>query len=170
MFVSALAAYPYGVIQNVNFFTTGALIVAFGAAVARSRGLDAAGRFSGLLFAIAGLGLVGAGLFPMRMEYGKFVEPAAHTIPSVIAFLAAAFALIATANSKAARRASSAMANLAGLLGVAAIAGVAVMAKLAIPETGPLHANLGLVQRIVIACWMGGILLVALATLRRAKI
>jgi hypothetical membrane protein len=64
--ISALAAWPAGWIQNVNFYVTGALTVAFALALHRGVRSTRRGATGVVLQALGGLGVVLAGVFPWR--------------------------------------------------------------------------------------------------------
>jgi len=68
--ISALAAWPTGWLQNVNFYVAGVLTLAF--AVALDHGVQPTRRGGAgvALLGLGGLGLVWAGIFPWKMVDG----------------------------------------------------------------------------------------------------
>ena len=82
--ISALAAWPTGWIQTINFYVVGLLMMAF--AVALHLGVQATRR-GGTGFALllmSGLGLVLAGVFPWHMVNGVPTETPAHVVGAVM--------------------------------------------------------------------------------------
>ena len=92
--ISALAAWPTGWIQNVNFYVAGVLTMAF--AVALHHGVQPTRRGSAgvALLVLGGLGLVWAGIFPWKMVDGVPAETATHVIGAVMVFTATGLGLI----------------------------------------------------------------------------
>ena len=92
--ISALAAWPTGWIQNVNFYIAGVLTIAF--AVALHHGVQRTRRAGAgvALLGLGGLGLVWAGIFPWKMVDGVPTETAPHVIGAVTVFTATGLGLI----------------------------------------------------------------------------
>src|SRR5262245_66219913 len=93
--IIALAAWPTGWIQNVNFHVAGVLTMAF--AVALHHGVQPTRRGGAgvTLLVLGGLGLVWAGTFPWKMVDGVPTETALHVIGAVMVFTATGLGFIA---------------------------------------------------------------------------
>jgi len=92
--VSALAAWPHGWVQNVNFVVFGLLTIWF--AVGLHRGL-ASSRFGiagPALFAVTGLGLIWAAVFPLRLNAAGDFVPGLHPVGGSLFFIGSALALL----------------------------------------------------------------------------
>jgi hypothetical membrane protein len=151
--ISALAAGPYGWVQNVSFIATGALL----AICALGLQLVLASRSSSVLgpalLASGGLGLIGAGIFPATDATGAFSREIEHVVAAAIAFLGAALGLVVTSRSLtlAAEWRRYAPYTLATGIGVLLI--FLVTFALAAPPEAPLHSWLGLLQRVTVFFW-----------------
>src|SRR5262245_60798081 len=82
--ISALAAWPTGWIQILNFYVTGALTIAF--ALTLHRGVRATPwgwiGVAGLI--LGGVGVIVAGIFPWVMINGVPTETAPHVVGAVL--------------------------------------------------------------------------------------
>jgi hypothetical membrane protein len=92
--ISALAAWPTGWIQNVNFYVTGTLGIAF--AFALHRGVEPTWRGGAgvALLVTGGIGVVLAGVFPWRMVNGIPTETPPHVVGAIMTFAATGVGLI----------------------------------------------------------------------------
>ena len=81
--ISALAAWPTGWIQNLNFYVMGALTIIFALALHRSVRPTSRGGAGVALLAIGGLGLVLDGLFPWKMVSGVPTETPPHVVGAI---------------------------------------------------------------------------------------
>ena len=102
--ISALAAWPTGWIQSLNFYVTGALMIVF--ALALHRGVQPTPRGSaGIAFlAMGGVGIVLAGLFPWRMVDGVPTETAPHIVGAIVTFAGTGLGLVVTSRRMKADR------------------------------------------------------------------
>lgn len=92
--VSALAAWPYGWVQNVNFVLFGLLTIWF--AVGLHRGLVPSrfGIAGPALFVVTGLGSLWAGVFPLRLNAAGDFVPGLHPVGGSLFFIGSALALL----------------------------------------------------------------------------
>ena len=91
--ISALAAWPTGWIQNINFHVTGTLAMVFAAALHHGVQPTRRGEAGVALLALGGLGVVWAGVFPWKMVDGVPTETVPHVIGAVMASPPPALAL-----------------------------------------------------------------------------
>lgn len=73
--VSALAAWPHGLVQTVNFVVFGLLTFAFAIGLHRGLAPSRFGIVGPALFAVTGLGLLWAAAFPLRSERCRRSRP-----------------------------------------------------------------------------------------------
>src|SRR5574342_36434 len=165
--VSALAAWPYGWVQNVNFLVTGALVVAF--AVALRHGVEQRrhGWIALALLSASGLGVILVGLVPWRRVDGALVEPAWHGAGAIMTFLGAGLGLIAMSRRMVADPAWRRSAGYVLASGVAIVLLFVILAGFAIEDEMPLHPWAGLLQRIVLAIWLPCIVVLGSKLLRK---
>src|SRR5919201_4915917 len=88
--ISALAAWPLGWVQRLNFILAGVLMFAYAIGVHAAVHLGRRGALGPALIAVSGLGLIVAGIIPWRRGDGDFIVPAGHVMGAMMAFLGAA--------------------------------------------------------------------------------
>jgi hypothetical membrane protein len=151
--ISALAAWPYGWVQKLNFFVFSALMLAY--AVGLQRGVQP-GRANWIGFAflwVSGVGLLVAGLFSWQRAAGDLIVPIGHRVGAVMSFIGAGLGLTAMSRAMVADPKWRSVASYALVCGVAIIVMFVLMGPLAVREDAPLHAWAGLLQRIVLVAW-----------------
>ena len=152
--ISALAAWPAGWVQNLNFYVFGTLTIAFAVGLHLGLRPTREGVVGPAVLVMSGVGAVLAGVFPMlRGTDGAVVEPIGHAVAAIMTFLGAGIGFIVV--SRRMRR-DPHWASVAGLTlasGVAIILMFLLMAALAVPQNGPLHRWFGLLQRAVLTVW-----------------
>ncbi|HET9144425.1 DUF998 domain-containing protein [Actinophytocola sp.] len=166
--ISDLEAGPGGWVQQVNFVVFGLLLIAFAVGLHRCLRRSRWAVAGPAMLAGNGVGMVIAGVFPMREDAaGLTYDPTGvHTINGAIFFLTIGAGLIVLS-----RRLTGdpGFRDLSGYLlatGIALLALFVVLSVLTRPAEAPLHPWLGLAQRIALATWLLAILLLA-ARLRR---
>lgn len=164
--VSALAAWPLGWVQNLNFFVFGPLLIAY--AIGLHRGVHGARLVAVGFLVISGLGVVLAGLTPWRHTTTGYEVPFFHRVAAVIAFGGAGFGLAAMSRDMRRDRNWRDLATLALVGGIAIVVGFVATAGLGLRDGAPLHAWAGLMQRFVILVWLACTLRLALR-LRRVR-
>jgi len=92
--ISALAAWPSGWIQNINFFVLGVLMVAYAIGLNLGMRQGKGGLIGPALLVVSGLGLLVAGSFPMSRAGTAFVVPPGHLVGAVLSFLGAGIGLV----------------------------------------------------------------------------
>jgi len=160
--ISALAAWPTGWIQNVNFYIAGVLTIAF--AVALHHGVQRTRRAGAgvALLGLGGLGLVWAGIFPWKMVDGVPTETAPHVIGAVTVFTATGLGLIVFSRRMIADPRWRDLATYTMVTGIAVLLLFVVVGLFAIDDGAPLHAWAGLLQRVLCAVWFTCLIVVAL--------
>ena len=92
--VSALAAWPHGWVQNVNFVVFGLLTLGFAAGLHRGLAPSRFGIAGPAIFAVTGLGLLWAAAFPLRLDAAGELVPGLHPVGGVMFFGGSALALV----------------------------------------------------------------------------
>ena len=150
--ISALAAWPLGWLQNLNFYVFGVLLIAF--AVGLHLGMTPGGVAGPAALAASGVATMLAAAFPMfRGPDGTVVEPIGHIAAAFGTFLGTGVGYILV--SRRMRR-DPQWAGVAGVtlaVGVAIVVGFLLMAPLAAAPSGPLHRWFGLLQRMILLVW-----------------
>ena len=164
--VSALAAWPGGWIQNLNFVATGLLMIAFALGLHCGIRPGRGGAVGPALLALGGIGLVVAGLFPWRLTEGAFIVPAGHVVGAVLSFLSTAGGFVVVSWRMAGDPASHRLSVYVFATGIAIIALFLIFGIYVRPPNAPLHPWLGLVQRVTVAVWFVCTLVLAIRLLR----
>ncbi|MFL5617280.1 MAG: DUF998 domain-containing protein [Gemmatimonadaceae bacterium] len=160
--ISALAAYPTGWLQRLNFYQLGALMAFFTIGLHRAVGRTHYGGAGIGLLLLNAAGLFVAGTFSWIMVDGVPTETAPHVAGAVMAFAGAGLGLMALAPRLRTDPRWRALATYTLATGATILALFVLMATLAIPDSAPLHRWVGLIQRIVVALWFA--CTIALAT------
>ena len=166
--ISALAAWPTGWIQNVNFYVAGVLTVAFAMALHDGVHPTRRGGAGVALLVLGGLGLVWAGIFPWTMVDGVPTETAPHVIGAVMVFTATGIGFIAFSRRMIADPLWRDLATYTMLTGIAILFLFVAIGFFAIDNRAPLHAWAGLLQRVLCAVWFTCLIVLALR-LRRGR-
>jgi len=149
--VSALAAWPHGWVQNLNFVVLGLLTLGFAAGL--HRGL-APSRFAiagPVLFAVTGVGALWAAVFPIRMDAaGVPYDPGLHLVGGLMFFPVSALALVVISFRVARDRDWAPLAIPVRVAGILIIATIPAMIIFVGPEDAPLHDWFGLFQRVLV--------------------
>lgn len=160
--VSALAAWPTGWIQNMNFLVTGALLIAFALALHNGVQPTRRGGTGVALLVLGGLGVVWAGIFPWTMVDGVPTETAPHVIGAVMAFAATGFGFFVFSRRMSADSRWRHLATYTRLTGIAVLLLFVAVGFFAIDDGAPLHAWAGLLQRLLCAVWFACLIVLAI--------
>lgn len=160
--ISALAAWPTGWIQNINFYVTGALLTAFAVALRHGVQPTRRGGAGVALLALGGLGVVWAGIFPWKMVDGVPTETPAHVIGAVIAFAATGLGFLLFSRRMIADPRWRNLASYTRLTGIAVLLLFVAVGFFAVDAGAPLHAWAGLLQRVLCAVWFLCVIVLAI--------
>jgi len=165
--ISALAAWPAGWIQNLNFYAFGTLTIAFAVGLHLGLRPSPGGVVGPAVLVMSGVGTVLAGVFPMlRGTDGVLVEPIGHVVAAIMTFLGAGTGFIVVSRRMGRDPQWASVAGLTLACGVAIVLMFVLMAALAVPQNGPLHPWFGLLQRAVLAVWFPWQIVLAVRLLR----
>ena len=159
--VSALAAWPTGWIQVLNFCIAGALTIAF--ALGLHAGVRPARRGAAgfPLLVAGGVGLVLAGVFPWKMVNGVPTETPAHVAGAVTTFAATGLGLVVFSRRMKADPRWSDLSAYTMITGIAVLVLFVIVGFFAIDVGAPLHPWTGLIQRILAVVWFACLIVLA---------
>jgi hypothetical membrane protein len=162
--VSDLTAGPYRWAQQLNFAVFGLLLIALAAGLGRAVRQTRAGVVGPGILALNGVGLVLAGIFPLRENAaGAVYDPnGVHSVKGAIFFLGIGIALVALSVRLRADPRWRDLATYSSVTGIALVVLFFALGLLALRAGAPLHHWLGLLQRLVLAVWFPCIILLAL--------
>ena len=167
--ISALAAWPGGWVQNVNFVVFGLLMIAYAIGLHLGMRPGRAGMIGPALLVLSGVGLIVAGFSPWREVDGDFIVPVGHRLGAVLSFLGAGSGLIAISRRMAGDPRWRSVATYALASGIAIVVLFVATFTLVVPPDAPLQGWGGLVQRVTIAVWFPCLIVLALRLLRVAR-
>jgi hypothetical membrane protein len=151
--ISALAAWPTGWIQNLNFYVMGALTIVFALSLHHRVRPTQRGRAGVALLVAGGVGVVLAGLFPWKMVDGVPTETPRHVVGAVTAFVSTGLGLIVFSRRLGADSRWRHLATYTLCSGVAVLALFVLVGFFAVDDGAPLHSWTGLLQRVLVAVW-----------------
>jgi hypothetical membrane protein len=167
--ISALAAWPAGWLQNLNFFVCALLMAAF------AIGLNHAIRptrfgFLGIALLLANsLGILMAGLFPWINVNGVPRETPQHVVAAVITFSSASIGLAVLSRRMAADPMWQDLSAYVFGTGSVMLVLFVLVGGFAIGEGTPLNRWAGLLQRVLVVVWFSCLVVVARRSLRLAR-
>jgi len=167
--ISALAAWPAGWLQNLNFFVFAMLMAAFAIGVHDSIRPTRFGVLGTALLLASSLGLFMAGLFPWINVDGVPAETPQHVVAAILTFSCASTGLIVLSRRMTADpkwRDLSAYVLGTGLLMLILFI---VLGGFAIEEGAPFHRWTGLLQRVLVVIWFVCLLVMAQRVLHIAR-
>jgi hypothetical membrane protein len=151
--ISALAAWPTGWIQILNFCVSGALIVMFAFGLHRGVQPTRRGTIAVALLAAGGAGVIGAGVFPWKMVDGVPTETPAHVAAAITSFAATGLGLIVFSRRMNTDVRWSDLSAFTMIVGIAVLLLFLTLGFFAIDDGAPLHPWAGLIQRVLCAVW-----------------
>lgn len=160
--ISALAAWPLGWIQRLNFAVAGTLIAAF------ATGLNAGvrptrwGAVGFGLLVLGGIGMVVAGIFSWKMVDGVPRETPEHVVGAIMSFASTGLGLAAFSRRLRADPRWQDLSAYTLTTGIAVLLLFVAVGFFAIDDGAPLHAWAGLIQRILCVVWFTCLFVLAL--------
>jgi hypothetical membrane protein len=167
--ISALAAWPAGWIQNLNFFVSAVLLAVF------AIGLNGAIRptrfgFLGIALLLASsAGLWTVGVFPWINVNGVPTEPPSHAAGAVLTFMSASIGHVIVSRRLASDPEWVDLSRYVLGTGIVMLLLFIVVGGFAIGEGAPLHSWAGLLQRVLVVIWFACIMVMARRARRLAK-
>jgi hypothetical membrane protein len=164
--ISALAAWPAGWLQRINFYGIALLMALFAIGVHRSVRPTRFGLTGiGLLLASA-LGLLLSGLFSWISVDGVPTETKPHVAAAVLVFVGASTGFIALSRRMSADPHWRSLAPYVLATGILMLVFFIAVGALGIPDGTPLHPWVGLLQRVLILFWFACMAIIASRALR----
>jgi hypothetical membrane protein len=167
--ISALAAWPAGWIQNLNFFLLATLDAGF--TIGLHNGIRATrfGVVGILLLLVSCLGLFLAGLFPWINLNGIPTETPQHVVGAVLTFSGASTGLLVLSRRMSADRRWHSMSAYVLGTGIVMVILFIVVGFFAVDSGTPFHRWAGLWQRVLVVVWVACQLVTAWRLLRIAR-
>lgn len=162
--ISALAAWPTGWIQVLNFYIFGALTIAFAHALHCAVRLTRGGVIGFALLAFSGVGLILDGIFSWQMVDGMPRETAPHVVGAIIVFIGTGLGLIWFSRRCVADPQWRDLATYTMASGIAVVVLFVMAGVLAMGEGTKLHPWAGLIQRGVCGVWFACVIVLASRT------
>ena len=163
--ISALAAWPAGWMQNLNFFVSAALIAPFTIAVHNSMQRTRFGLAGIALLLVSCAGLVVVGFFPWINVNGVPTETPPHAAGAILTFSGASVSLIFLSRRMSADARWRSLSAYVLASGIAMLILFIIVGGFAIEEGTPFHPWVGLLQRILVGVWFACMMVIA----RRAQ-
>jgi hypothetical membrane protein len=160
--ISALAAWPTGWIQRLNFYISGSLLIVFGAALNSGVAQTARGFAGPALLALGGIGIVTAGIFSWQMVEGVPRETPGHVVAAVTTFAATGLGWVVFSRRLKSDPAWNDLATYTLATGVAVLVLFVALGFFAIDDGTPLHPWAGLLQRVLCLVWFTCLIVVAM--------
>ena len=159
--ISALAAWPHGWIQTVNFFVYAGLLCVLATALHRSIRPSRGGWAGPALLGVTAAGAALVALSPWQRVDGVLVEPPVHIAGAVLHFLGLSLASLTIAFRFARDPAWRGLAGYTAVNGAVLLSMFFGFALAVIPDDARLHPWAGLVQRVIVAIWMAWVFVVS---------
>jgi hypothetical membrane protein len=167
--ISALAAWPAGWMQNMNFYVSATLIAVFSVGLHKGMRPTRFGLAGIALLLVSCLGLVLAGLFPWIDVNGVPTETPSHVVGAVLTFSGAGTGLMVLSGRMAADPQWRSLSSYVLATGLVMLTLFIVVGAFAIDEGTPLHRWAGLLQRVLVTVWFVCLIVIARRALRVAR-
>jgi hypothetical membrane protein len=167
--ISALAAWPAGWMQNLNFFLLGTLNTAFTIGLHNAIRATRFGLIGIVLLLVSCLGILLAGLFPWINLNGVPTETPQHVIGAVLTFSGASAGLILLSRRVSADPRWHGLSAYVLGTGIVMVILFIVVGFFAVDAGTPFHRWAGLLQRVLVAVWVSCQLVMARRLLRIAR-
>ena len=167
--ISALTAWPAGWVQRLNFYVTAALMAAFALSLHRTVRPTRFGLVGIVLLLASCAGIFLAGVFPWINVDGVPTETPQHVIGAILTFFGGSTGLVVLSRRMAADPRWQDLSRYVLCTGLVMLVLFIVVGFFAIEEGTPFHAWAGFLQRLLVAIWFAGILVMARRVLRLAR-
>ena len=167
--ISALAAWPAGWMQNINFFLLGTLNAAFTVGLHNAIRATRFGLIGILLLLVSCLGILIAGLFPWINLNGVPTETPQHIVGAVLTFSGASIGLLVLSRRMTADPKWHGLSAYLLGSGIVMVIFFIAVGFFAVDAGTPFHRWAGLLQRVLVAVWVTCQLIVARRLLRIAR-
>jgi hypothetical protein len=164
--ISALAAWPAGWMQNLNFFVSAIVFAAFVVGVHHTIAPTRYGRAGILLLLTSCVGLVVAGLFPWINVNGVPMETPSHVVGAVLVFSGASTGLMVLSRRMVADAEWRGLSGYVLATGIVMLILFVIVGGFAIDDGTPFHQWAGLLQRILVVVWFTCMIVIARRALR----
>jgi len=167
--ISALAAWPAGWIQNLNFFVFGSLLAAFTIGMHEAIRPTRFGLIGIVLLLASCAGMVMAGIFPWINVNGVPTETGLHVVAAVLTFLCGSTGLLFLSRRMAADPRWQGLSSYVLATSIVMLVLFIALGGFAVDEGTPLHEWAGLLQRVLAAVWIACTMVMAGRALRLAR-
>ena len=167
--ISALTAWPDGWVQRLNFYVTAALMAAFALSLHRTVRPTRFGLVGIVLLLASCAGIFLAGVFPWINVDGVPTETPPHVVGAILTFFGGSTGLVVLSRRMAADPRWQDLSSYVLCTGLVMLVLFIVVGFFAIEEGTPFHAWAGFLQRLLVAVWFAGILVMARRVLRLAR-
>lgn len=167
--ISALAAWPAGWMQNLNFVVVAILLAAFTVGLHNAILPTRFGLAGIALLLVSCVGFVVAGLFPWINVNGVPTETRRHVVGAVLVFLGASTGLVVLSRRMTVDQRWHGLSAYVLGTGIVMLILFIVVGGFAIEQGTPFHRWAGLLQRALVVVWFGCILVMARRILRLAR-
>src|SRR5262245_39398252 len=159
--ISALAAWPEGWLQTVNFFMFATLLAAFAIGMHASIRPTRFGLLGIVLLLASSVGVFMAGVFPWINVDGVPTETPQHVVAAILTFSCASIGLVVLSRRMTADPWWHDLSAYVLGTGLVMLILFVVLGRFAIEEGTPFHRWAGLLQRMVVAAWFACLLVMA---------
>jgi hypothetical membrane protein len=160
--ISALAAWPAGWIQILNFCVVGTLTVLFAFGLHASVQPTPRGAVGFAFMVLSGIGIVMAGVFPWKMVDGVPTETPAHVAAAVTTFAATGLGFVVFSRRLRADPRWRDLSTYTMATGIAVLLLFITVGFFAVDDGTPLHPWAGLIQRVLCAVLFTCLIVLAL--------
>jgi hypothetical membrane protein len=167
--ISALAAWPAGWIQNLNFFVFGILSATFTIAVHNTIRPTRFGFIGIALLFASCVGMFLAGLFPWINVNGVPTETPQHVVGAVLSFSCASTGFVVLSRRMTADVSWQNLSAYVLSTGIIMFILFIVVGFFAIDKGTPFHQWAGLLQRVLAGVWIACVLVIARRVIRVAR-
>jgi hypothetical membrane protein len=151
--ISALAAWPAGWIQNLNFVVFGTALATFVIGMHEAIRPTRFGVVGIVVLLLSCAGVVMAGLFPWINVNGVPTETPAHVVAAVLSFLCGSTGLVVLSRRMTADPRWRGLSSYVLATGIVMLVLFIALGAFAVDEGTPLHEWAGLLQRVLAAVW-----------------